>query len=188
MSSYVIGLIYKFSMLYNFDPMLVAALISNESSFKACATGSAGERGLMQLMPEHFAVKTGEDERKVCNGKNIEKVLIKSITSIDLKYSFKNKSNKLSPLVSYNDLYNESINIAKGVAYLAKLRDMTGKKKNKFHFLVAYNWGYRKAKSVKNVKTTQYYTRVMSHLNKVRKNNSLIFASEAMGSAMVIAR
>ena len=45
-------LIEKWSAEYNLEPAYVAAIIRNESSFRAEAVSSVGARGLMQLMPE----------------------------------------------------------------------------------------------------------------------------------------
>jgi soluble lytic murein transglycosylase-like protein len=45
------GYIEEFSTLYNVDPLLIYAQMSQESSFKARATSSKGASGFMQLMP-----------------------------------------------------------------------------------------------------------------------------------------
>lgn len=45
------GYIEEFSELYNVDPLLIYAQMSQESSFKARATSSKGASGFMQLMP-----------------------------------------------------------------------------------------------------------------------------------------
>ena len=44
--------ILSYSKLYNLDPILVASLINEESSFDNTATSSRGAVGLMQLMPQ----------------------------------------------------------------------------------------------------------------------------------------
>ena len=45
------GYIEEFSELYNVDPLLIYAQMSQESSFKSRATSSKGASGYMQLMP-----------------------------------------------------------------------------------------------------------------------------------------
>lgn len=45
------GYIEEFSTLFNVDPLLIYAQMSQESSFKARATSSKGASGFMQLMP-----------------------------------------------------------------------------------------------------------------------------------------
>ena len=54
MSALIISLILQYSDQYNIDPVLVAAVIQNESSFNTKAVGPVGEVGLMQLRPEYF--------------------------------------------------------------------------------------------------------------------------------------
>jgi hypothetical protein len=59
-NSAVDGYIEEFSELYNVDPRLIYAQMSQESSFKARATSSKGASGFMQLMPgtaRRFGVK-----------------------------------------------------------------------------------------------------------------------------------
>lgn len=46
------GYIITYSKLYNLDPVLVASLINEESSFDKNAISSRGAKGLMQLMPQ----------------------------------------------------------------------------------------------------------------------------------------
>ena len=46
------GYIEEFSELYNVDPLLIYAQMSQESSFKGRATSSKGASGYMQLMPD----------------------------------------------------------------------------------------------------------------------------------------
>jgi soluble lytic murein transglycosylase-like protein len=46
------GYIAEFSALYNIDPLLIYAQMSQESSFKGRATSSKGASGFMQLMPD----------------------------------------------------------------------------------------------------------------------------------------
>lgn len=46
------GYIEEFSELYDIDPLLIYAQMSQESSFKARATSSKGASGFMQLMPD----------------------------------------------------------------------------------------------------------------------------------------
>ena len=46
------GYIEEFSALYNVDPLLIYAQMSQESSFKGRATSSKGASGYMQLMPD----------------------------------------------------------------------------------------------------------------------------------------
>lgn len=48
-------LIYEFSARYDMDPMLIAAVIKAESSYRPEAVSSRGALGLMQLMPETAA-------------------------------------------------------------------------------------------------------------------------------------
>lgn len=47
-----VEIIQKYSEKYNFDPVWVAAIIRQESKFKADAGSPAGAIGLMQLMPD----------------------------------------------------------------------------------------------------------------------------------------
>jgi hypothetical protein len=54
------GYIEEFSELYNVDPLLIYAQMSQESSFRSRATSSKGASGFMQLMPgtaRRFGVK-----------------------------------------------------------------------------------------------------------------------------------
>ncbi|MCL4514701.1 MAG: transglycosylase SLT domain-containing protein [Firmicutes bacterium] len=43
-----------FAQKHQVDPIVVAAMIATESGFKRNAFGSAGERGLLQVLPETF--------------------------------------------------------------------------------------------------------------------------------------
>jgi soluble lytic murein transglycosylase len=43
--------IEKYAALYNLDPLLITAIIKNESNFSESATSDKGAIGLMQLMP-----------------------------------------------------------------------------------------------------------------------------------------
>ncbi|MBI4753702.1 transglycosylase SLT domain-containing protein [Candidatus Desantisbacteria bacterium] len=45
-------LIYKYSEIYEFDPLLASAVIKVESNFQAYAQSNRGAMGLMQIMPE----------------------------------------------------------------------------------------------------------------------------------------
>lgn len=65
--------IFATSKKYSFDPIFIEAVIQTESSFDPSAKGSAGEIGLMQLMPETalwIAQKEGILEYK--NKKSLE--------------------------------------------------------------------------------------------------------------------
>jgi len=50
------GVIFEESNKYNYDPLLIMAVILTESTFKKGQTSNVGARGIMQLMPT-----TGED-------------------------------------------------------------------------------------------------------------------------------
>jgi len=49
-----IPLIIKFCDQYDIDPLLVAVVMTFESSWRPNVTGSRGELGVMQTMPRHF--------------------------------------------------------------------------------------------------------------------------------------
>ncbi len=58
------GVIFEESRRFNYDPMLVMAVILTESSFKKGQVSGAGARGIMQVMPlvgEDLAARTGLD-------------------------------------------------------------------------------------------------------------------------------
>ncbi|MDP3980613.1 MAG: lytic transglycosylase domain-containing protein [Chlamydiota bacterium] len=54
------SVVYKIAAQYDLDPLLVAAVISAESSFKANALSVSDARGLMQIMPS-TSVDIAED-------------------------------------------------------------------------------------------------------------------------------
>lgn len=56
--------IRKYSIGNNIDPLLVAAVIAAESSFKYDAKGTKGEIGLMQLRPQFHATYIPMEERE----------------------------------------------------------------------------------------------------------------------------
>jgi hypothetical protein len=49
----IVADIRQYSVAFNMDPKLIAAVIAQESSFNPAATGSSGEVGLMQLHPRY---------------------------------------------------------------------------------------------------------------------------------------
>lgn len=54
------GLIEKYAVMYNIDPLLIIAIVQQESSFNPMAESKKGARGLMQIMPETGAWIAGK--------------------------------------------------------------------------------------------------------------------------------
>lgn len=50
-----VPLVIKYANKYGLDPLLLACIVSLESSWKTDARGSLGERGLLQIMPGRWA-------------------------------------------------------------------------------------------------------------------------------------
>lgn len=61
MTNTIISLIMQFSSLHHLNPVMVLAVIKTESNFNANAVGSAGEIGLLQLMPSNFPYMTRKE-------------------------------------------------------------------------------------------------------------------------------
>ena len=59
----LVPFIQKYSVLYNLDSLLIAQIITEESSAKPNRVGKLGELGLMQVMPHNF--KEGESSETI---------------------------------------------------------------------------------------------------------------------------